>query len=1020
MRLPAGPHESRDYVLYPGLIDSCFQVMAAALPDEGMGSTVYLPLGIGAFRVFGAMPARLWCRARVTEPFAPGSETCTGSLQLLDESGGIVAEIESLAVKRAPREVLLRSIRRPGEDWLYRLDWEPAPRADAGLERDLAGTWAIVADGTGVGEELADLIRRYGGEVTAGYSPGVRGVVHLASLDPDDLAGSLGCERILRLVQAIAGARLERPPQLWIVTRQAQAMAGDTDPVRLSGAPLWGLGRVIAAEHPELRPCMIDLDGAGDATLAAAQVFEEITRPDAEDQIALRGGQRFAARLARVTESESAGDGPVQLDISARGTLENLQYRATTRRAPGPHEIEIRVHATGLNFRDVLNALGMYPGNPGPFGGECSGVVSAVGERVKDFAPGDEVTAIAPGSFGSFVTTPAELAVAKPGGMPFEEAAAIPMAYLTAEYALHRLGGMTSADRVLIHAAAGGVGMAAVRLAQSCGAEIFATAGSEAKREFLRSLGVHHVMDSRSVTFASEILALTGGRGVDLVLNSLAGEFIPKSLEALARGGRFLEIGKREIWPDARMRAARPDVTYHTIALDRMMIEEPEGLGEIFRGIMKRIGAGSLQTMPVRAFPASEVQAAFRHMALARHIGKVVVSQAPAQIRGDGTYLITGGLGALGLRVAEWMAARGARHIVLAGRGEPSEAARERIQEMGKGGAKVVTVRVDVTSHEGMSAVFEQLEASLPPLRGIVHAAGVLDDGILLRQDWARFQQVLAPKIAGAWNLHRLSQNLPLDFFVLFSSGASLLGSPGQGNYAAANAFLDALAHWRRARGQTALSINWGPWSDQGMGARIQSKVMGSIPPDTGVEILERLLAGAAPQVAVLPLNLGYLGKHLGGHRAGLFANLLREEQAGPAAPAASSDFGKRLHAAAPEDRAAMIAQHVREEVMKVLGLDPAHQFDARQSFFEIGMDSLMAVEVRNRLQATLGVYLPSTLVFDYPAAESMTAYLLKQTAPAVAEPADEREAELESLSEDQLEELLLQKLESLQARSGQ
>ncbi|HXA49460.1 MAG TPA: type I polyketide synthase, partial [Candidatus Acidoferrum sp.] len=634
---------------------------------------------------------------------------------------------------------------------------------------------------------------------------------------------------------------------------------------------------------------------------------------------------------------------------------------------------------------------------------------------VTRFAPGDEVIAIAPGSFGTVVTTPAALAVTKHTGMTFEEAAAIPMAFLTAEYALHRLGAMTSKDRVLIHAAAGGVGMAAVRLAQSCGAEIFATAGSEAKRKYLRSLGIAHVMDSRSLEFASEVHAITGGQGVDVVLNSLAADFIPKTLGVLVHGGRFLEIGKRDIWTQEQMRAARPDVAYHAIALDRMIIEEPDKLGAIFRGIMERLAAKSLAPIPVRGFPAAEVQAAFRHMALARHIGKIVVSQAPVQMRSDGAYLITGGLGALGLRVAEWMAARGARHIVLTGRSKPSAAAQGRILEIERTGARIIAVQADVASMDQMSRVLQQL----PALRGIVHAAGVLDDGILLRQDWSQFQKVLSPKVNGAWNLHRLTENLPLDFFVLFSSGSSLLGSPGQGNYAAANAFLDALAHWRRAQGLPALSINWGPWSELGMGSRVQSKVMTSIPPDTGVEILERLLAGSTPQVAVLPLNLAYLSKHPEGHRAGIFANLL--QQTGPAPSTAPSDFAPRLRAASPEERPALMAQHVREEIRNVLGLDAALPLDARQSFFEMGMDSLMAVEVRNRLQTTLGMYLPSTLVFDHPTAESMSAYLLAQVAPVESTPpADPRETELEGLSEDQLEELLLLKLDSLQARSGQ
>jgi acyl transferase domain-containing protein len=1042
MRFPAGPAESRDYVLHPGLIDSCFQVLAAALPEERFGSTVYLPLGVGAFRIFRSLPARIWCSARLKEPFSPNAETSTGSLRLLDENGVLVGAVDDLAVKRAPRETLLRGTPKPGDGWLYQLQWEPVPRVEAAGEPASPGSWLIFGDHTGVGDALCQIIHQRGGkcvlgvpdaarpeehnslmaEAIARLGAGPRGVVHLGALDDADPRLPVSCAGALHLVQAIVSARLERPPRLWMVTRNAQTLPGDTAPPDLAGAPLWGLGRVVASEHPDLRPGLIDLEETCGPQAVADQIFDEITRPDAENQIALRAGARFALRLAPRSESSGAAvDEPVQLEIASRGTLDNLHYRPGCRRSPGPDEIEIRVHATGLNFRDVLNALGMYPGNPGPLGGECAGVVADVGEHVREFVVGDEVVAVAPGSFGAFVMTPAVLAVRKPARMSFEEAAALPMAFLTAEYALHRLAGMTSGDRVLIHAAAGGVGIAAVRLAQSCGAEIFATAGSDAKRDFLRSLGVQHVMDSRSLSFASEIQVITAGRGVDIVLNSLAGDFIPKSLEVVAAGGRFLELGKREIWSAAQMHTARPDVVYHTVALDRMILDEPARLGALFRGVMERIENGLLQPIPIRVFPAAEVQSAFRHMALTRHIGKVVVTRASTVIRPDATYVITGGVGALGLRVTEWMAGRGARHIVLTGRGEPSPDSRTRIQKIRRSGAQIVIERADAASPEQMSALFEKLAATLPPVRGLVHAAGVLDDGILLRQDWHCFRRVLAPKVAGAWNLHCCTQGQALDFFVLFSSGASLLGPPGQGNYAAANAFLDALAHYRRARGLPALSINWGPWRESGMAARletaaadrIQSKALGSIPPDAGIAILERLLAGVAPQVAVLPLNAA-------GLRGSPLANLLNKKDAPPPAPHAESDFARRLQTVPVQDREALVAAHVREEVMKVLGMNSSNAFDPKQSFLEMGMDSLMAVEMRNRLQVSLEMYLPSTLVFDYPNAESMVAYLLSQmAAPEAEQGPNARTAELEALPEDQIEELLLRKLDSLEARSG-
>jgi NADPH:quinone reductase-like Zn-dependent oxidoreductase len=361
-----------------------------------------------------------------------------------------------------------------------------------------------------------------------------------------------------------------------------------------------GLGKVISIEHPELRCTKVDLSPAAAADEVQALV-REFTTDDREDQVAQRNGVRYVARLVRredqVTEKDAPLDRPFRVEITTPGVLDHLARRAIGREEPGPDQVQIQVSATGLNFNDVLKAMGMYPGMADgliPLGSECTGTVVAVGAGVEGFAIGDPVVAIAPSSFGTFVTAPALLVWRKPSQLSFEEAATIPVAFVTSVYALRHLAQLTEGDRVLIHSASGGVGLAAVQVAQLAGAEIFATAGSPEKRAYLEKLGIRHVMDSRSLAFADEVMSRTEGRGVDVVLNSLAGEAMLKSLSVLAPFGRFLEIGKRDIYEnrDVGLAPFQKQLAYFSIDLERLFAERPprcsQGVSRSHAGLRKR------------------------------------------------------------------------------------------------------------------------------------------------------------------------------------------------------------------------------------------------------------------------------------------------------------------------------------------------------------------------------------------------------------------------------------------------
>jgi NADPH:quinone reductase-like Zn-dependent oxidoreductase/acyl carrier protein len=625
---------------------------------------------------------------------------------------------------------------------------------------------------------------------------------------------------------------------------------------------------------------------------------------------------------------------------------------------------------------------------------------------VSGFAVGDRVVAVAPDAFASFVVAKAALVAPMPPRLSFEEAAALPIAFLTATIALDDVARLGEGERVLIHAATGGVGLAAVQIASRAKAEIFATAGSDEKRARLRAMGVSHVASSRSLDFAREVRAATGGEGVDVVLNSLAGDFIATSFELLRSHGRFVEIGKRDYYENKPL-GLRPflrNLSFALVDLRSMIASRPAALGKALRAIVQQIDAGVLTPLPVEVFPIASAAAAFHHMAQAKHVGKIVLvtrdREAPiarardaAAVRADATYLITGGLGGLGLVIAERLVAMGARHLVLMGRSGASRSASEAIARIAARGARVTIARGDVAIEADVARVLSEIASSGAPLRGVVHAAGVLEDGTIVQQSIERFERVLAPKIRGAWNLHAATRGAELDFFVLFSSIAGVLGSPGQGSYAAGSAFLDALAHHRRAHGLPATSIDWGAWGEVGLAAaeenrarRVASQGMESIAPSEGARAFEALLAAGFAQITVLPLNLRqWLEHHPQVASSPFFASLVHELTAAPGAR--STAFKQELLAAPPHTQRALLEERVIEELAAVLRTTSA-RITSSTRFGAVGLDSLTSLELRNRLERCLGESIPAAAILTHPSAAQLAAYLAAKMQIALEEEA--------------------------------
>ncbi|MCF6524678.1 type I polyketide synthase [Streptomyces sp. JJ36] len=884
--------------------------------------------------------------------------------------------------------------------------------------------WAGVLHAWNLGLALGDGDPGHGaGEEARRQAAGQDGPDPAAAEAAWDRAQDLGTVSLLHLVQALARHPwTASPPPLAVVTRGAQPVGGGAaagpapDPAQ---AAVWGLARVAAQEHAELRPLAVDLDPEP-APGEAESLLAEVLRPARGDQLALRGGTRHTPALTPWDAAGAAAapwprrryeperDGNHRLLAERPGILGSLTPTVRERPVPGPGEVQIEVAAAGLNFSDVLKAMDVCPGVPPgitPLGAECAGRVAAVGEGVDRFRPGDRVMAVAPSALAAYATTAQELVAPCPEGLTDEQAAALPIAFLTVVYGLERLARLGPGESVLVHSATGGVGLAALQVARRNGAEVYATAGTEEKRALLRSLGVRHVMDSRSLDFADQVAEATGGRGVDVVLNSLTGEALRRSLGLLAPGGRFVEIGKQDVYADSGLglHALRGNRSFLAVDLEQTIAERHDLIALLFAEVGEGFARGDFSALPVTPFGGGEAQAAFTHMAQARHTGKIVLRTGEAdtvavrpderRIRPEASYLITGGLGALGLETARHLADRGARHLVLLGRSAPSADAEKALAALRERGLRVTVHRADLGRAAEVAALLDLFGTELPPLAGVVHAAGVLDDGLLLSQDRDRFRAVAAAKAAGAWHLHRgtLARGTELDFFVLYSSAAALLGSSGQANYAAANAFLDGLARHRRARGLPAQSIDWGPWTQAGLAARpdrggaLEERGVLGIDPADGVAALDRLLDSPAAQAAVLPLDRARLAESAA---AGLLPPLL----AALAAPAGGTadggpgtgdgtgaGFRETLLAEPPgRRRRAALVRHCTAAVARVLSLEEA-QVDTAAPLGGMGFDSLMSLELRKRLESSLGVELPATFVWRFPTVEAMAPFLAER-----------------------------------------
>lgn len=994
----------------PVLVDSATHAFAA-IAAEGES---FLPVRYGRFRLF-AKPRAAELRVLLwPDPQPPAGTDLSLNLVAVDGSRPVF-ELRGLGLRRITAD----RAGRTSPTMVSRLQWvkrsligqgEPEPQhvlvihASPGAAEALAalaGQHRTISFASGPEQAPAIL---GGGQVTdvCWFWQAGAGTPE-AGGTPDGLAALRSdCEHNYRDLLATLAMLTEqgfgRDQRLWLVTERAQWLGGG-EPAPTAPAPaasLWGFGHSLLNEYPSYRTTLVDLPDGEAGIQHLAQ--EWAVRGTRDYQVAYRDGFRYVRRLIPASPAGRDAESNFRLAITDYGQFSNIKAVPAEDVPPRDDQIQVQVAAAGLNFKDVLNALGlMREFGEQPLGFEAAGTVLAAGPGARH-RPGDEVIINYFGAMQRRVTVPSAVAVRKPASLSFVQAAGLSSVYVTAHYALHTLAGIKAGDRVLIHAAAGGVGQAAVQLAKAAGAEVFATA-SPRKWPVLHAQDIKHVMNSRTLDFADQIAAITGGEGVDIVLNSLNKDFIAAGMRCVSQGGRFIEMGKVGAWSPEQVHAERPDVEYHTFDLSELPIDEGIRINaEIMRIVVGKVAAGELPPLRCASYSLDEVEEAFGVLSRGANIGKLVLdfgagrdrpgAPRPPAIDPDRSYLITGGLGGLGLVTAAKLAELGARHIALMSRrAEPDPSLAGLLARLRRK-AEVTVHQGDVAEPADVQRVVASIGASPHRLAGIVHAAGTLADAPVAGQTWESIDAVFRPKVYGSWLLSQVARSCAdLRFVIGYSSAAPVTGASGQSNYAAANAFMDDLLLRDAAAGVPALSVNWGPWREVGMSARLSDQVLRKwdeegirlLAPRTATRLLAALLSGPLAQAVVGDCDWDRFAASRPVPNA-VYDPLLT----GGAAEGDGFDVGAVM-AAPRRDRLSALEDLIRVKVAAVLHFDGPESVDPGTEFVRLGLDSLMAVELKNVLESSLRLPLPPTLALEHPSALQLTEFLDQQLVPEPA-----------------------------------
>lgn len=763
-------------------------------------------------------------------------------------------------------------------------------------------------------------------------------------------------------------------------------------------AALWGSVRVIMNEYPKLKTRLIDLVPNNEISVMALNLFNEITIKSNETEVILNSINRQVLRLEKYDKNTKTKKSNYCLSFTRPGVLNNLCWKQIDYLPELLNDdIIVKPTVVGLNFRDVMYAMGMLSDEAvengfagATLGMELSGVVEKVGNKNGKFKVGDNVICFAPRSFSNKVITKTYATVHKPSKWSFQEASTIPSTFFTVYYALHYLARLEPGEKVLIHGAAGGVGLAAIQYANYIGAEIFATAGNDEKRDFIRQMGVKHVFDSRSVTFANQIMELTDNQGIDVVLNSISGEAIWQNLSILKPFGRFLELGKRDFYENSKigLKPFRNNISYFGIDADQLLVERKDLAEKLFKELMIIFEAGNLQPLPYREFLPEDIVPAFRYMQQSKQIGKIVINftdnfvpgktmaeeieQQKLPLSSKFSYLVTGGTSGFGLKTVEWLIANGAKQLILLSRsGVKNKEDQDLIDKFRNKKIDINIHTVDVGASNETKDFFIMIKKNYLPLKGIFHAAALIEDSLLQNLDEKKLESVMYPKVSGAYNLHMETLKLNLDYFVVFSSFATFLGNVGQASYAAANSYLESLVYYRRNLGLNATFAAFGAIADAGFLTR-NTKVKNLLETQTGalaikaddaLDELKNLLITNDKGAAIINFEWHKIKKYMPESSSPKYSQQQKQiEDLDDEND--SGNLKDILLELSQIEAVAMIIKVISHDIGSILHVMPS-KLDLNKSVFDLGMDSLMAVELSMLVEKKFAIQIPLMMLSE-------------------------------------------------------
>ncbi|UII23759.1 type I polyketide synthase [Fulvivirga ligni] len=1007
----SGLEETDDNFFHPTLLDACFQSMIL------FDSSEFVPVSIGRIKCYMNPGNEFYCYSYLKYTTV---NSAVADLLVCNENGEVLIEIEDFKCQE-----LVSNVAQSTDflkDSLFEVFWAEEEAKDLQPDQDnvicvftydyglcepllkeLQGRVIVFQGGTAF-RELGDDHFEFNTSDPQGLArvlPDVNTLQILSLLSIDDVSSdkiqSEEClDKIMPHVNLLRYVRDNHKGRLKVsFVTQGSQLVFDNDVVSsVVGGAIHGLARLIGNEMRNCQVNLVDLPGkVGDKIdivtwqKVAARLmwdgngFEELAVRN--DIIYTKAAKKsISNKEEKLTELVSFKDGPLKLNSSRLGDLDSLRFDYMEKLVPGSDEIEILIDNTSINYKDYLKVCGKITAEAlegtyceDKIGLDCAGTILSVGKDVKNFSVGDRVIAFARGTYQSSSITSAKLAVKCPEGF-YDHGSAIVTSYVTAIYALRDKAMISAGDKVLIHNATGGVGIAAVNYAKSVGAEIFATAGTVEKREYLKSIGISKVYSSRNLDFFHEIMEHTDSYGVDVVLSSLPGEMMHQSMGLLAPYGTYLEIGKKDIIDNASMpmRFFHKNLSYISIDVDRMLRERQDKIQDLLIDVCNYIHAGQLEALPIIKYQASELADAFGLVEASKHIGKVVINfneqfvevntKRKWGVKPDMTYLITGGTNGLGLEIARWLAANGAQNLALVSRsGLKTKQAEIAVENMIRTGVKVKVYTTDIADSNQVNEMFKKLNSELPKLIGVFHGAMVLDDGYLVDMNEQRFNTVLKPKVDGAVNLHHATKNDDLDYFIMFSSISSLIGNVGQANYVAANAFLDAFAWYRHGLGLPATTINLGVLAEAGVVAR--NKNLETVLDSVGIKSftnsqvlagLNRILEEKPVQIGFFDINWKVLSKNIGASGVSLFKNMI-------AANASSDESLSEKQAAHLQnikrlsglERHLYIMNLLTIELAKILKMSES-QIAPDKGINFLGIDSILSVELIRRISDELAV----------------------------------------------------------------